>query len=62
MDIPTSEFLDHLRPRLKEFVTHNFVAKWQDKVHYPYIYFIFVYTSIGIYLHLVKAIIQFLHS
>jgi hypothetical protein len=47
MDTPTFELLDYLHPRLKEFVPHNFVAKWQDKVHhslpiqtfYPCLYF-----------------------
>jgi hypothetical protein len=32
MDTSTFELLDYLRPRLKDFVTHNFTAKWQDKV------------------------------
>ncbi len=32
MDTPNLELLEYLCPRLKDFVTHNFVAKWQDKV------------------------------
>jgi hypothetical protein len=35
MDTGTPKFLDYLRPRLKNFVTHNFIAKWQDKVELP---------------------------
>ncbi len=65
MDTPTFELLDYLRPRLKECFTHNFVAKWRRtrcNTPYPYKHFILVYTSIGIYVHLVKAIILFLHS
>jgi hypothetical protein len=30
MDTPTLELLEYLCPRLKDYVTHNFVAKWQD--------------------------------
>jgi hypothetical protein len=38
MDTPTSKLLDYPHPKLKEFVTHNFVAKWEDKVQHslPY--------------------------
>jgi hypothetical protein len=32
MDTPTLELLEYLYPRLEDFVAHNFVAKWQDKV------------------------------
>jgi hypothetical protein len=32
MDTLTMELLEYPRPRLKDFGTHNFVAKWQDKV------------------------------
>jgi hypothetical protein len=32
MDTPTLELLEYPCPRLKDFGTHNFVAKWQDKV------------------------------
>jgi len=32
MDTPTLELLEYLCPRLKDFVAHNFVAKWHDKV------------------------------
>jgi len=32
MDILTSKLLDYLHTRLKKFVAHDFVAKWQDKV------------------------------
>jgi hypothetical protein len=35
MDIGTPKFLDYLRPWLKDFVTHNFTVKWQDKVELP---------------------------
>jgi hypothetical protein len=28
----TLELLDYLCPRLKDFVTHNFIAKWQNKL------------------------------
>jgi hypothetical protein len=27
-DTSTLELLDYLHPRLKDFVTHNFIAKW----------------------------------
>jgi hypothetical protein len=29
-NISVSEFLEYLKPNLTKFVTHNFVAKWQD--------------------------------
>jgi hypothetical protein len=32
MDTPTLELLEYLHPRLNDFVTHNFDAKWHDKV------------------------------
>jgi hypothetical protein len=32
MDTPTLELLEYLCPKLKDFVTHNFVVKWEDKV------------------------------
>jgi hypothetical protein len=35
MDTRTLEFLDYLCPRLKDFVTHNFITKWQNKVELP---------------------------
>jgi hypothetical protein len=35
MDIGTPKFLDYLHLRLKDFVTHNFTTKWQDKVELP---------------------------
>jgi hypothetical protein len=35
------EFMDYLRPRLKDFVTHNFITKWQDKVEPPCLIFPF---------------------
>jgi hypothetical protein len=35
MGTRTPKFLDYLCPRLKDFVTHNFTTKWQDKVELP---------------------------
>ncbi len=37
MDNGTPKFMDYLCPRLKNFVTHNFIAKWQDKVELPWL-------------------------
>jgi hypothetical protein len=37
MDTSTLEFLDYLHPKLEDFVTHNFIAKWQDKVELSYL-------------------------
>jgi len=53
MDIPTLELLNYLHPRLKEFVTHNFVARWQDKVQQlqPCVHFIVAHICVGIYVH-----------
>jgi hypothetical protein len=55
MDTGTPKLLDYLCPRLKDFLTHNFIAKWQDKVELSCLIFPFkIFESPLQVLHMCK--------